>query len=176
MRANLVSILMVFALFFGGCATMKQPPIPTVDHVDIDKFLGSWYIIASIPTFFEKNAYNAVESYEQNSDGTIKTTFTFHKGSFDGPLKTMRPTGFIRDSSNAVWGMRIFWPIRSEYLIAHLNGDYSEAIIARNARDHVWIMARKPQISEADYSRLVQHAGALGYDIAKIQRVPQRWM
>lgn len=176
MRANLVSILMVFALSTGGCVTTNQPPIPTVNHVDISKFVGSWYVIASIPTFLEKNAYNAVESYEQNLNGTINTTFTFHKGSFDGPLKTMRPTGFILDPSNAVWGMQIFWPIKSEYLIAYLDGDYSETIIARNARDHVWIMARKPQISEADYSRLVERAGALGYDIGKIQRVPQRWM
>ena len=175
MRKLFASLCLTFVLATTSHAAMKQGPIETVDHVDIARFTGSWYVLGSIPTVFEKNAYNAVESYAQNPDGTIKTTFTYHKGAFDGPVKTMNPTGFIRDSSNAVWGMRIFWPITSEYLIAYLNADYSQTIIARNARDHVWIMSKKPQISDADYRRLVERAGAMGYDVTKLQRVPQQW-
>jgi apolipoprotein D and lipocalin family protein len=175
MRKLFASIFLTFVLTTISHAAMKQDSIKTVDHVDIARFTGSWYVLGSIPTFFEKNAYNAVESYAQNPDGTIKTTFTYHKGAFDGPVRTMNPTGFIRDSSNAVWGMRIFWPITSEYLIAYLNADYSQTIIARNARDHVWIMSKKPQISDADYRRLVERAGAMGYDVTKLQKVPQQW-
>jgi apolipoprotein D and lipocalin family protein len=173
MRQQLATVFLLATL--SGCATMNRSPIHTVDHVDIGKFMGSWYVIGSIPTFFEKNAYNAVESYEQNPDGTIKTTFTYHKGSFDGPVKNMHPTGFIRDASNAVWGMRILWPFKSEYLIAYLSSDYSQTIIARNARDHIWIMAKTPTIADADYKGLVERAGAMGYDVARIERVPQRW-
>lgn len=166
---------MVLFAALSACATMNHAPIHTVDHVDIGRFVGSWYVIGSIPTVFEKNAYNAVETYAQAPDGTIKTTFTYHKGSFDGPVKTMNPTGFIRDSSNAVWGMRILWPFKSEYLIAYLNSDYSQTIVARNARDHVWIMSKVPTVSEADYKRLVERTAAMGYDVAKLQKVPQRW-
>ena len=67
----------------SGCAG-NQPPLETVDYVDLDRFMGDWYVIANIPTFLEKNAYNAVESYELDSDGTIATTFVFRKGGFDG--------------------------------------------------------------------------------------------
>jgi apolipoprotein D and lipocalin family protein len=175
MRHLVAALALVSLVPVVGCAAMNQSPIPTVAHVDIPRFMGSWYVIASIPTYLEKNAYNAVESYEKNPEGTIKTTFTYHKGTFDGPLKTMTPTGFISDSSNAVWGMRLLWPFKSEYLIAYLNADYSQTIIARNARDHVWIMAKKRSISDAEYQGLVDRAGVMGYDIARIQRVPQRW-
>jgi apolipoprotein D and lipocalin family protein len=175
MRHLLTTVTLVFILTTIGCATIKSPPIQTVDHVGIPKFMGSWYVIASIPRIFEKSAYNAVESYEQNPDGTIGTTFTYRKGAFDGPVKTMKPTGFIRNSSNAVWGMRFLWPFKSEYLIAYLNSDYTLTIIARSARDYVWIMAKTPQISDTDYQRLVERARLLGYDVGKIRRVPQRW-
>jgi apolipoprotein D and lipocalin family protein len=175
MRQLFAFIFLTVVLATNSHAAMKQAPIKPVDQVDIAKFTGSWYVLGSIPTFFEKNAYNAVESYAQNPDGTIKTTFTYHKGAFDGPVKTMHPTGFIRDSSNAVWGMRIVWPIKAEYLIAYLNADYSQTIIARNARDHVWIMSKKPHISDADYQRLVERVGAMGYDVTKLKRVPQQW-
>jgi len=174
MRALFATLLPALILYTSGCAAMNKTPIKTVDQVGIPKFMGSWHVIASIPTIFEKRAYNAVESYELKPDGTIGTTFTYHKGAFDGPLKTMKPTGFIRDSSNAVWGMQFLWPFKSEYLIAYLNADYTQTIIARSARDYVWIMARTPQISDADYQRLVERTAALGYDVGKLQRVPQR--
>jgi apolipoprotein D and lipocalin family protein len=154
---------------------MDKPPIPTVPHVDLARFMGAWYVIASIPTFLEKDAYNAVESYARNPDGSIATTFTFHKGSFDGPVKTMHPTGFVKSASNAVWGMQFFWPIKAEYLIAHLDAAYSQVIIARNARDYVWIMARTPTISGSDYAALVEDVRGMGYDVDKLRKVPQQW-
>lgn len=162
-------------LVLSGCATTKAPPIHTVDHVDLQRFMGSWYVLASIPTFLEKNAYNAVEAYSLNDDGTIAVNFSFHKGSFDGPLKTMRPKGFIEDSSNAVWGMRFIWPIKAEYRICYLARDYSTVVIGRTARDYVWIMARKPHVSAAEYADLVAQVKALGYDVDKLRKVPQRW-
>jgi apolipoprotein D and lipocalin family protein len=138
--------------------------------------MGDWYVIANIPTFIEKGAHNAIESYRLDADGTIATTFTFRQGAFDGPLKTHRPRGWVTDrDTNATWGMQFIWPIRAEYLIAYLDDAYSETIIARNARDYVWIMARKPAISDADYRQLLDRVGAMGYDTARVQRVPQRW-
>ena len=175
LRPFMSSLIVAAAVTAAGCATTHREPITTVKHVELDRFMGPWYVIASIPTFLEKNAYNAVESYERDPDGTIKTTFTFHKGSVDGPVKTMRPTGYVRDASNATWGMQFLWPFKAEYLIAHLDENYSETIIARTARDYVWIMARKPKISGEDYQRLLGQVAALGYDISKVIRVPQEW-
>ena len=154
---------------------MPKDRVPTVSQVDLPRFMGDWYVIASIPTFLEKRAYNAVESYRLEPDGTIATTFTFRKGSLQGPVKTMRPRGWVRDSSNAAWGMQFIWPIKAEYLIAYLNEDYTQTIIARTARDYVWIMARTPAVSASDYQLLVAAVERLGYDPAKLRRVPQSW-
>jgi apolipoprotein D and lipocalin family protein len=63
---------------------MTQAPIKTVSEVNLKQFMGPWYVIAHIPTFIEKNAFNAVESYVLNEDGTIGTTFTFNEGSLTG--------------------------------------------------------------------------------------------
>ena len=163
------------AVLFAGCAS-KGPDMKTVDYVDIEKFMGRWYVIANIPTFLEKGAHNAVEAYSLNDDGTISTTFTFRDGGFDGKLKEYNPKGFIRDrDSNARWGMRFIWPIKSDYRIVYLDDDYSTTIIGRQARDFVWLMARTPQIPEAEYRNLVEFIGELGYDESQVQRVPQRW-
>jgi apolipoprotein D and lipocalin family protein len=162
------------AIMLSACSS--APTIPTAKSVDVPRFMGDWYVIANIPTWPERDAYNAIESYKLDPDGSIATTFTFRKGAFDGPEKVMRPRGFVTDAeSNAVWGMQFIWPIKAEYLIAHVDADYTETIIARSSRDYVWIMARKPVLPEADYARLVQMVADLGYDTGKLQKVPQRW-
>ena len=147
-----------------------------VNYVDLERFMGPWYVIANIPTFIEKGAHNAVENYELNDDGTVATTFTFRKGSFDGKLKEYNPKGFVLDAeTNARWGMRFVWPLKSDYRIVYLDDDYSATVIGRQARDFVWIMARTPTLPDAEYQEIVNFVGGLGYDTSKIERVPQRW-
>ena len=165
--------LLMIALIMSACSS--GPPIHTVDTVEIERFMGDWYVIASIPTSIEKKAYNAVESYRLAEDGTIETTFSFNKGAFDGPLKVYRPRGFIQDKqSNAVWGMQFLWPFKAEYRVIYLAEDYSVTVIGRTKRDYVWIMARKPFIPEENYNRILEFIGEQGYDISKLRKVPQQ--
>lgn len=160
----------------GGCAiTPQKVTVPVASSVDLPRFMGPWYVIGVIPTFLERDIYNAIESYELAADGTISTTFTFNKGAFDGPAKRMQPRGFVIEGSrNAVWGMQFVWPIKAEFVISHVDPDYSETIIARSARDYVWIMTRTPTISDARYAALVARVKAMGYDTGKLVKVPQR--
>ncbi len=161
-------------LSFFGCSS--QPPMPTVDYVDINRFMGDWYVIANIPTFIETEAHNAIESYRLNEDGTVATTFSFNDGGFNGQKKVYQPKGFILDTnSNAIWGMRFIWPIKADYRVVYLDDNYSQTIIGRNKRDYVWVMARSPVISDEDYKRLVQVINDLGYDTNKLRKVPQQW-
>ncbi|UCD79258.1 MAG: lipocalin family protein [Desulfobacterales bacterium] len=167
----LVSIFVFLPML--GCQTTDK--IHTVPSVDLNRFMGEWYVIANIPTFIEKKAYNAVESYRLDEDGTIKTTFNFNKGGFDGPLKTYNPRGYIRDKeSNAVWGMQFIWPFKAEYRIIFLKEDYSITVIGRSKRDYVWIMAREPEISDEEYDFILKFLKNQGYDTNKVKKVPQR--
>jgi apolipoprotein D and lipocalin family protein len=168
--------LALLATVLAGCQTAGHPPLAQAPHVDLARFMGDWYVIASTPTFIDPEPYNAIESYRLAADGTIETTYTFRAGGFDGAAKRYTPRGYVVDNaSNAVWGMQFFWPVKSDYRIAYLAPDYSQTVIAREKRDYAWIMARTPQIPDADYARLVQFVAAQGYDVTKLRRVPQRW-
>lgn len=163
-------------VLLAACQTNGHAPMHTVAHVDLPRFMGDWYVIANIPTLLERGAHNAVESYALAADGSIETTFTYRKGAFDGPLKQYHPRGFVLDTkTNARWGMRFVWPVKADYRIIHLADDYSQTVVGRQKRDYVWIMARTPQVSEADYQRLVRVVQDAGYDVGKLQKVPQRW-
>jgi len=172
---TLVSALLVSVAMLGACQS-TQAPLATVPKVDLPRFMGDWYVIANIPTFIEKGAHNAIESYRLDSDGTIAVTFTFRDGAFDGKEKRYTPRGFLRDTtSNALWGMQFIWPIKADFRITYLAADYSQTIISRQQRDYVWIMARTPTMADADYQRLLKIVAEQGYDIKQVQRVPQQW-
>ena len=174
---NLLSpILLAAALPFasGGCAA--PDPISTVEHVDLDRFMGDWYVLAHVPAGIEKSACNAVESYQLADDGTIATTYTFRKGTPDGPRKTYRPRGFVHDTdSNAEWRMQFLWPFKAEYLVAWLDEDYAVTIIARSKRDMAWIMARTHELPSGQLEALIDRLVAMGYEREDVRVVPHDW-
>jgi apolipoprotein D and lipocalin family protein len=163
----------VAALFAQACAA--PAPMAVVANVDIDRFMGRWYVLAVIPTFLERDAYNAVETYRRDDDGTIATTFTMRRGAFDGKLVEYTPRGFVSDESPGLWGMQFVWPIKAEYRIVYVADDYSQTVIGRSARDYVWLMGRTPELTESDYQRFIAFIDKLGYDTAQVRRVPHRW-
>jgi apolipoprotein D and lipocalin family protein len=175
MKMKPALIALAIAVAAAACAH-SAPSIPPVKQVDLARFMGDWYVIAHIPTFPEREAYNAVESYALRPDGRIQTTFRFNKGGFDGPLKTMHPVGTVRPrTGNAIWGMQFVWPIKAEYVIVFLDPDYRTTIIGRSDRDYAWIMARSPAIPDDEYRAAVETLRRLGYATDAVRKVPQRW-
>ena len=168
----------ILGLFLIGSPTYLSATVPlqTVGYVDLERFMGKWYVIACIPTILEKNIFNATETYQLERDGTISTTFAFRKRGFDGPKKEFHPRGFVQNrTTNAIWGMQFIWPIKADYRIIHLDSDYSSTIVGRQKRDYVWIMARQPQLSESLYQEMVNRVFDAGYDINRLLRIPQYW-
>jgi len=176
MKRAALNAIVLCSLAFAGCGEAPRPPLALAPQVDLQRFMGDWYVIASIPTFIEKGAHNAVESYRLAADGSIETTFTFRAGGFDGEAKRYTPRGYVRGpASNAVWDMQFVWPFRADYRIVHVAPDYSTTVIGREQRDYAWIMARKPQIPESEFQSLLGLLRDQGYDLTGMRKVPQQW-
>ena len=161
-------------VFIQACSHTPEMAFPRAKNVDLNRFMGDWYVIVNIPTFIEKGAHNAIESYAKNEDGTIATTFRFNQDSFEGELKQYNPTGYVSDNNDSEWGMQFIWPFKAEYIIAYLSEDYKHTIIARSARDYLWVMSRSPVIDEHVYQSLVQQCVDMGYQRELINKVPQQ--
>lgn len=148
----------------------------TVEHVELDRFMGSWYIIGIIPNFIEKNAVNGIESYSLNEDNSIAIEYKFFKKSPQGKLKVMHPKAWVYDTNtNAEWRVQFIWPIKFPYLIIDLAEDYSYTVIGVPNKKYVWIMSRTPKMPETVYAKIQKKLETIGYDIKKIKRMPQIW-
>lgn len=162
-------------LLLGACSVMPPEQFPRMDSVNVDRYMGGWFVIAHIPPGVVSDSYNNIERYQRGEGNRINTVYTYRDGGFDGEAKRMEPTGFVLDEGDgAVWAMQFIWPIKMEYTIAYVDAAYETTIVARSKRDWVWIMARRPQIDEATYQGLVQRVEALGYNISQLRKVPQQ--
>ncbi len=158
-------------------ASEKTKPQELVDYVDLPRFMGDWYVIANIPTMFEKGAVNAIENYTWNEEkGIVDVTFTYNANSPEGKLKHMTQRGFIYDTtSNAEWRVQPLWPLKLGYLIIDLADDYSYTVVGVPNRKYLWIMARESTLPESVYQGILAHVSEQGYDLNLIQKVPQVW-
>ena len=159
-----------------SCSSKSLPPVKTVQNVDIPKFMGKWYVIANIPTFIEKGAHNATETYTWNEkENRIDVDFRFNKDSFTGEEKAYPQKAFIYDQkSKAEWRIQPFWPLKFAYLVMDVAPDYSYTVIGVPNRGHVWIMARTPTLDEATYNKIVKQIEAEHFDIKQLEKVPQK--
>lgn len=180
MKKILHPSLIYLLMFLISCNepndNFKKDKMETVQYVDINKFMGDWYVIANIPTFIEKEATNAIESYRLDEEGNIATTFTFFKSSSPDKIVKYTPTGFIvNKKTNAEWRMQFLWPFKSKFLIIDLDKNYETTVIGHPSRNYVWIMARSPFIEDSKYISIIENLTSVGYDISKIKKVPQNW-
>ncbi|HTV80688.1 MAG TPA: lipocalin family protein [Steroidobacteraceae bacterium] len=171
---HLAAMAMAVIAVAGLAACRTRPPLGVVPTLDVPRFMGRWYVIACIPTWIERNAYAATETYERDAKGRILTTFTFRKGGLHGPTRSYHPLGFVApDSGGGLWGMQFIWPIRADYRVMYVDPQYRLTLIGRNRRDYAWIMARTPRISAEQYQQMVALLKEAGYDTDALRRVPQ---
>jgi apolipoprotein D and lipocalin family protein len=167
--------LMPFFLLLLGCSGMDYKR--TVDRVEIDEFMGKWYVIAGRFTFMEKGAHNAVEEYSWNDKKQrIDINFYFNKDSFDGPIKKIPQKGWIENKeTNATWKVSPFWPLKFDYLVVANDPDYQWTAIGVPSGKYLWIMARKDQMSDAELSVILDELRSVGYPTKEVVRIPQKW-
>lgn len=163
-----------FAALLAGCSTFqKTEPLPVVDRVDLDRFMGKWYVIGSVQTIVDRRPFNSTTTYTRANRG-IDITYEFNAGGYDGKPKAYTVRAMVDNPGiNSDWEVRyVTWPFESDYKVIHLEPDYSVAVVAQPSRKYVWILSRTKEIDGPLYSDIILYLQDLGYDVGKIRMVP----
>lgn len=162
-------LLSVIFLFFMSCKE-EENKLEPVKSLNINKFMGDWYVQGLIPNFIEKDAQNGLESYRLNDKGNVEITYTLMK---NGKKKKMNAKGFIQNDNNTIWKVQFIWPIRFPYYVIDLEENYQYTVVGVPNRKYVWIMSRDRQMSDETYKAILNRLEKKGYDISKIVRMEQ---
>ncbi|RIL04787.1 MAG: hypothetical protein DCC71_12885 [Proteobacteria bacterium] len=161
----------LLALACGGAPS--SPPQSTVPRVDLGRYAGTWYEIASFPMYFQRGCVATTATYTPRGDGKIGVRNRCLDESFDGEERSVDGIAWPLDETNAKLAVQFFWPFTGDYWVIALDPDYRWAVVGHPERDYLWILSRTPQIDAALYDELVGRARAQGYDVSRLRRTPQ---
>lgn len=156
---------------FGSAA---ERPLQVVPQVDLSRYAGTWYEIARLPNWFQKNCASGTKAtYTLNGDGKI--TVLNECRNADGSVKTAKGTARLasRNGPNTKLKVTFFWPFSGDYWIIDLDPDYKWAVIGEPGRKYFWVLARTPRIDENLFNHVLARATAQGYDLKALLRTRQ---
>jgi apolipoprotein D and lipocalin family protein len=151
-----------------GSATPSGEPV-TVSHVDLNRYVGTWYEIAKIPNPFQRKcAMNTTATYSLRSDGRIEVVNRCVEA--DGSENIAKGVAKVVDTvSNAklevsfvrILGLQLFW---GDYWIIGLDKDYKYAVVGTPSRKYGWILGRAPQLSKVEMDTINDILRTQGYN------------
>ena len=169
-----VLLILVLGILGLASAEAQDKPLEVVDHVDLERYLGTWYEIATIPQRFQKGCVGVTATYSLRPDGKIRVINRCRKETLDGQLRDIEGKAWVVDKkTNAKLKVQFFWPFSGAYWIIELDKDYQWAVVGHPDRTYYWILSRTPQMDPALYDELLRRAAAKGYDTSKIKKTLQ---
>ncbi|KAG8367567.1 hypothetical protein BUALT_Bualt16G0085300 [Buddleja alternifolia] len=159
---------------------MATKEMQVVKGLDVERYMGRWYEIASFPSRFQpKNGADTRATYTLNPDGTIHVlneTFT------DGKRGSIEGTAFKADANSDEAKLKVRFyvppflpiiPVTGDYWVLYIDDDYQYALIGQPTRRFLWILSRQPRLDEETYNQLLEKAKQEGYDVSKLHKTPQ---
>ena len=156
-----------------GCG--KKTPVDdhTVANVELNRYTGKWYEIASLPAPFQSDCFCTTAEYALEDDH-VKVINRCRRGSAKGEwYKAVGKAWPVKGSNNSRFEVSFFWPFKGDYWIIGLARDYSWAMVGHPQKKYLWILARKPHMSRELYESLISKARGLGYDVAGLKLMVQ---
>jgi apolipoprotein D and lipocalin family protein len=164
---------LALAALAGACAS--PAPLEVVSHVDLERYLGRWYEIASFPQRFQRGCVATRATYSRRDDGRIRVVNECRDRTLDGELRQAEGIAWVAedDGSNARLKVQFFWPFRGDYWIIDLDPDYQYAVIGHPSREYLWILSRTPTLDPARYEEILGRIEAQGFDLERLNPTPQ---
>ena len=167
-RFLITGIISSVAAVLVGCETTSD--IAAVQPFEPDRYMGTWYEIARLPQYFERDLDEVKAEYTLNNDGTIKVVNSGVKDgeptSITGKAKLKDPDA---DPQTGELRVSFFWPFYSDYRVIELAPDYSYAVVTAGSRDYLWVLARKPTMDKAQLDGILERAKANGFETDKLE-------
>jgi apolipoprotein D and lipocalin family protein len=157
-----------------AAAADAPPPLQTVSHVDVNRYMGKWYEIASFPQWFQKNCTAVSATYTLRKDGDVDVLNECRDKTLDGKLRSAKGKAWIVDrESNAKLKVRFFWPFSGDYWIIDLGAEYQYAVVGHPKRNYLWILSRSCQMDPAVYDQILERLKRQNYDVTRLNKTLQ---
>lgn len=148
--------------------------LQTVPFVDLNKYAGKWYEIASFPQRFQKGCNCTTATYTLSDKGFVVVENRCNKGSVTGKISYIKGKAFVvKNSGNAKLKVQFFWPFRAKYWIIDLADDYSYAVVSHPNKKYLWILSRTTTLDPTIYNGILNRLKEKGFDLSLLKNTTQ---
>ncbi|MFN8901934.1 MAG: lipocalin family protein [Lysobacteraceae bacterium] len=141
--------------------------------MDLPRFMGTWYVIAHVPYFFEEGKVATRDEYRLRADGRIDNDFVYKERFGDDDKRWRGVSTVIPGSGGARWKVQFVWPFSTELVVVHVDDDYRGAALVTPDRKLAWVFGREPTMESSRYEALLDRLAAQGVDRNALRPVPQ---
>lgn len=151
----------------------------TVEHVELPRYLGTWYEIARKPMWAEdREARDVTATYELKDNGRVRVLNSCLND--EGEVEQSEGEALPLDNTNAKLSVS-FMPkalrwvpfTQGDYWIMRLEPGYNIALVSTPNRKYLWLLARDAQLDESTVRDWLHYAAEDGFDISDIIRPSQ---
>jgi apolipoprotein D and lipocalin family protein len=165
MKNGILVLIGVLSMVSGT----KAQPLQTVPYVDLNRYAGVWYEIASYPQRFQKGCTHTTAEYSLSDKGYLIVENLCKKDSLNGRDSYIKGKAFVEpNSGNSKLKVQFFWPFKGKYWIIDLADDYSYAVVSHPNRKYLWILSRTPRMDEEVYGKIVKKLNDMDFDTSKL--------
>lgn len=144
----------------------------TVPEVDVMKYCGTWYEIASIPSKQQRGCDSTKAEY--TLDAAKGMVLVRNSCKRNGREKSIRATAVpVEGSGNAKLIVTFFRWIKADYWVIGLADDYSWALVSNPSRTRCWVLSRTPYMDDATYAELLEQLRLKGIDTTQMVKTAQ---
>lgn len=171
--AHYLRIVLLSLFFIPACMSNSQS-LQTVPQVDLKKYAGKWFEIASYPQRFQKGCHCTTAEYTLTDKDYVIVENRCNRDSVTGKVSYIKGKAFIeKNSGNAKLLVQFFWPFKGKYWIIDLADDYSYAVVSHPNKDYLWILSRTPKMDPAVYEGILSRLKEKGFDLSRLKRTVQ---
>jgi apolipoprotein D and lipocalin family protein len=158
-------------LFLILSCKINNTELKTVPDVNLERYCGLWYEIASFPQKFQKGCRCTTADYKLTEKNYIRV---INKCQKPGKFAKIEGKAFVvKGSGNAKLKVQFFWPFKGDYWIIELDPDYNWAAVGNESRKYLWILSRRPVMQETIYNEILNRLTAKGFDVSKLRKTEQ---
>lgn len=164
--------LLYLLFMLWSCSNGKEPQ--PVASVDLKRYTGRWYEIASFPQRFQRGCHCTTADYTLSDKGYIIVENRCNKDSVNGKLSYIKGKAFVEENSgNAKLKVQFFWPFRGKYWIFDLADNYSYAVVGHPNHEYLWILSRTRSMDEKVYNQILERIAEKGFDVSRLVKTVQ---
>ena len=161
------SLILICIMFLFTACSSKNPPLQTVEKVDLERYLGTWYEIARYEHFFEKDCKNVSANYSIMNEETIKVINKCTKIQTNEKKEAIG-RAYAIDETNSKLKVSFFRPFYGDYWVLILDENYEYAVVGTPNREYLWILARDKKLPLKIQNDILEKLPSLGFDISKL--------